>query len=100
MRLLSLANRLFVQNLTQANKKENTQTCPHHRFFVIEIHDNHFLAQSASNVKSVLLTGGNRTMVAAATIVIMAAPDGQRISIFPLVCPDKTWSVSFPAPDI
>ena len=39
------------------------------------------------------LTGGNRTMVAAATIVIMAAADGERISIFPLVCPDKARSV-------
>ena len=28
--------------------------------------------------------GGNRTMVAAATIVSMAAADGERISIFPL----------------
>ena len=38
-------------------------------------------------------------MVAAATIVIMAAADGERISIFPLVCPDKARSVSFSAPD-
>ena len=35
----------------------------------------------------------NRTMVAAANIVIMAAADGERISIFPLVCPDKAHSV-------
>ena len=47
-----------------------------------------------------LITGGNRTMVAAATIVIMAAADGERISIFPLVCPDKACSVSFSAPDL
>ena len=45
-------------------------------------------------------TGGNRTMVAAATIVIMAAADGERISIFPLVCPDKDRGVLFSAPDI
>ena len=38
-------------------------------------------------------------MVAAATIVIMAAADGEHISIFP-VCPDKARSVSFSAPDI
>ena len=45
-------------------------------------------------------TGGNRTMVAAATIVSMAAADGERISIFPLVCPNKARCVSFSAPDI
>ena len=39
-------------------------------------------------------------MIAAATIVIMAVVDDQRISIFPLVCPDKARSVSFFAPDI
>ena len=33
--------------------------------------------------------GGNRTMVAAATIISLAAADGERISIFPLVCPNK-----------
>ena len=38
-------------------------------------------------------TGGNRTMVAAATIVSMAAADGERISIFPLVCPNKARCV-------
>ena len=46
------------------------------------------------------LTGGNRTMVAAATIVSMAAADGERISIFPLVCPNKAHRVSFSATDI
>ena len=46
------------------------------------------------------ITGGNRTMVAAATIVSMAAADGERISIFPLVCPNKARCVSFSAPDI
>ena len=45
-------------------------------------------------------TGGNRTMVTAATIVSMAAADGERISIFPLVCPNKARCVSFSAPDI
>ena len=40
-------------------------------------------------------TGGNRTMVAAAT-----AADGEHISIFPLVCRNKARSVSFSAPDI
>ena len=45
-------------------------------------------------------TGGNRTMVAAATIVSMAAADGERISIFPLVYPNKARWVSFSAPDI
>ena len=45
-------------------------------------------------------TGGNRTMVAATTIVIMATADDERISIFPLVCPDQARSVSFSAPDI
>ena len=45
-------------------------------------------------------TGGNRAMVAAATIVIMAAADGERISIFPLMCPNKARCVSFSAPDI
>ena len=43
---------------------------------------------------------GNRTMVASATIFSMAAADGERISIFPLVCPNKARSVSFSAPDI
>ena len=38
-------------------------------------------------------------MVAAATIVSMAAADGERISIFPLVCPNKAHCVSFSAPD-
>ena len=33
-------------------------------------------------------------------IVIMAAADRERISIFPLVCPDKAHNVSFSAPDI
>ena len=47
-----------------------------------------------------MITGGNRTMVAAATIVSMAAADGERISIFPLVCPNKARRVSFSAPDI
>ena len=46
------------------------------------------------------ITGGNRTMVAAVTIVSMAAADGKRISIFPLVCPNKARCVSFSAPDI
>ena len=45
-------------------------------------------------------TGGNRTMVAAATIVSMAVADGERISIFPLVFPNKARCVSFSAPDI
>ena len=44
--------------------------------------------------------GGNHTMVAAATIVIMVAADGERISIFPLVCPNKARGVSFSVPDI
>ena len=39
-------------------------------------------------------------MVAAANTVIMAAADGEPISIFPLMCPDKARSVSFSAPDI
>ena len=39
-------------------------------------------------------------MVAAATIVSMAPANGERISIFPLVCPNKAHSVSFSAPDI
>ena len=39
-------------------------------------------------------------MVAAATIVSMAAADGERISIFPLGCPNKARRVSFSAPDI
>ena len=52
------------------------------------------------NVLQRLSTGGNRTMVAAATIVSMAAADGERISIFPLVCPNKARCVSFSAPDI
>ena len=52
------------------------------------------------NAISFLVTGGNRTMVAAATIVSMAAADGERISIFPLVCPNKALCVSFSAPDI
>ena len=42
----------------------------------------------------------NRTMVAAATIVSMAAADGEHISIFPLVCPNKARCVSFSAPGI
>ena len=45
-------------------------------------------------------TGGNRTMVAAATIVSMAAADDERISIFPLVCPNKAHCVSFSALEI
>ena len=45
-------------------------------------------------------TGGNRTMVAAATIVSMAAAYGERISIFLLVCPNKARCVSFSASDI
>ena len=65
----------------------------------------HIIYQPLSNIIAVFilqskLTGGNRTMVSAATIVIMAAADGERISIFPLVCPDKAHSVSFSAPDI
>ena len=44
--------------------------------------------------------GGDRTMVAAATIVSMAVADGELISIFPLVCPNKARCVSFSAPDI
>ena len=48
----------------------------------------------------IMNTGGNRTMVAAATIVSMAAADSERISIFPLVCPNKARCVSFSAPDI
>ena len=47
-----------------------------------------------------IITGGNRTMVAAATIVSMAAADGEHISIFPLVCPNEARCVSFSAPDI
>ena len=47
-----------------------------------------------------LITGGNRTMVAAATIVSTAAADGERISIFPLVCLNKACFVSFSVPDI
>ena len=43
-------------------------------------------------------TGGNRTMVA--TIVSMATADGERISIFPLVCLNKARCVSFSASDI
>ena len=39
-------------------------------------------------------------MVAAATIVIMAAAEGECISIFLLVCSDIAHSVSFSAPDI
>ena len=59
-----------------------------------------------TNLKSALhyiapqSTGGNRTMVAAATIVSMAAADGEHISMFPLVCPNKAPCVSFFAPDI
>ena len=34
-------------------------------------------------------TGGNRTMVAAAIIVSMAAADVEHVSIFALVCPNK-----------
>ena len=45
-------------------------------------------------------TGGNRTMVAAATIVSMAAADGEHISIFPLMCPNEARCVSFSAPGI
>ena len=45
-------------------------------------------------------TGGNRTMVAAATIVSMVATDGERITIFPLVWPNKARCVSFSTPDI
>ena len=51
-------------------------------------------------VKSWMFTGGNRTMVAAATIVSMAAANGERISIFPLVCPNNARCVSFSAPDM
>ena len=47
-----------------------------------------------------LHTGGNRTMFAAATIVSMAAADGERNSILPLVRPNKARCVSFSAPDI
>ena len=36
----------------------------------------------------------------AATILSMAAADGERISIFPLVCPNKAHCVSFSAPDM
>ena len=54
-------------------------------------------SQTASHL---IITGWNRTMVAAATIVSMAAADGERILIFLLVCPDKTRSVSCSAPDI
>ena len=39
-------------------------------------------------------------MVAAATIVSMATADGERISIFPLVCPNKARCVSLSVPDI
>ena len=53
-----------------------------------------------SCIGSLHFTGGNRTMVAAATIVSMAAADGERISIFPLVGPNKAGRVSFSAPDI
>ena len=52
------------------------------------------------NIRHLTITGGNRTMVAAATIVSMAAADGERLSIFPLVCPNKARCVSFSAPDI
>ena len=38
-------------------------------------------------------------MVAAATIVSKAAADGERISIFLLVCPNKARCVSFSAPN-
>ena len=38
----------------------------------------------------VLNTGGNRTMVAAATIVIMAAAASEYISIFPSLCHNET----------
>ena len=47
-----------------------------------------------------IFTGGNRTMVAAATIVSMAAANGERISIYPLVCPNNARCVSVSAPDI
>ena len=51
-------------------------------------------------ISHVSITGGNRTMVAVATIVSMVAADGERISIFPLVCRNKAHCVSFVAPDI
>ena len=44
-------------------------------------------------LKLLLITGRNRTMVAAATIVIMAVADAERISIFPLMCPNQARSV-------
>ena len=59
-----------------------------------------FLLVPAYRFFATVTTGGNRTMVAAATIVIMAPVDGERISISPLVCPDKARCVSFSAPDI
>ena len=43
---------------------------------------------------------GNRAMVVAATIVSMAAADGEHTSIFPLVCPNKARCVLFSALDI
>ena len=46
------------------------------------------------------VTGGNRTMVATATIITMAVTDCERISIFPLMWPNKASSVSLSAPDI
>ena len=38
-------------------------------------------------------TRGNHMIVAAATIVIMGMADGERISIFPLLWPNKTHGV-------
>ena len=55
---------------------------------------------SSSKFSATWHWGWNRTMVAAATIVSMAAADGERISIFPLVCPNKARCVLFSAPDI
>ena len=63
-------------------------------------HIQHYLSDDMLFVMRVHNTGGNRTMVAAATIVSMAAADGERISIFPLVCPNKARCVSFSASDI
>ena len=71
--------------------------------WVLETAGKHWAAEKVTgmgNVELSIITGGNRTMVAAATIVSMAAADGEHISIFPLVCANKACCVSFSAPDI